>query len=92
MYGRFVGRALKSRAKSAREKEPCGVGQGPGEGGTGAGSTCLLQGGWLEGRVPREASAAYEDTAHGATLCCAASEPGVQRALLRSGSVFYMSA
>ena len=49
-------------------------------------------GGWLEGCVPREASAAYEDAAHGATLYCAPSEPGAQWGLLHSGSVFYISA
>ena len=48
---------------------------------------------WVEGHIPREALAAYQDTAHRAKLCCAVSEPGRQQGLFTnrdsSGSLFY---
>ena len=63
--------------ESGRDLEKEGVGQAP----------PAASRGWLEGGIPREASATYEDAAHGATLYCALSEPGVQWGLLCSGSV-----
>lgn len=49
--------------------------------GTGAGLPTASSRGWLEGSGSQGGLSRYEDTAHGATLCCAASEPRVQRGL-----------